>query len=186
MLRAACKVPDRKIGCVTRSRSTGSRRDSLPRRTGSRILPFVIALTVVLVPGAALARGGGHGGGGHGGGHAGGHAGGGGSHGSGYSGGYHGSGAHFGGRYGGHLWLGPGYVWAQGTHWGSGLWAWGTDAWLWYPDPWWVASDYPGWVWIGSQDGYWTTADLDDGSSLASPWEAPPLVLPPVAVAAEQ
>jgi hypothetical protein len=62
-----------------KSRSTGSSSDSAPRgafpRTvcarsagGRRFLSPVLAVALALVPGSAIARGGGHGGGGHGGG----------------------------------------------------------------------------------------------------------------------
>ncbi len=198
MLQPSYETPESKTGCVMPSRSTGPGRDRPPRGIVSKIPSVVLAITLALVPGMALARGGGgHGGGGHGGGGhsgSGGHAtvhSGGGAHAGAYVGGVHaGSVVRHGGRYGGHLWLGPGYVWAQRAHWGSGFWSWGAGSWLWYAAPWWVTPDYPGWVWMGqppvsddqpgmSPDGYWTTADMDDGSSQVSPWEAPPPVVPP-------
>jgi hypothetical protein len=149
-------------------------------RIKSRILPFLAALAVAVVPGSALAHGGhGGGGGGHGGGHAGGH----------FGGGTVVGGAHFGGRYGGHLYVGPVGVWGGGAHWGNGFWVWGGTGWVRYPNLWWVSPAYPGWVWVGQpwlwdgeqwvdQGGYWTTADvpqpgLDERAVDGPPIEAP-------------
>jgi hypothetical protein len=150
----------------------------------SRILPFVAALAVALIPGTALARGG-HGG-------SGGHSSGAGSHGGGFSGGGHAyvSAGHIGGRYGSHLFLGPGAVWASGAHWGTGFWLWSGIAWVAYPGRWWVSPAYPGWVWMGpqsvwdgtqwvSQDGYWTSADVPDAPPEAPAVEAPNEEPPP-------